>query len=51
METLINIMLLVNLILSILLVVALMAHMDRRYAAKVRAEYKRKSILRGNSDD
>ena len=47
MDALINLLILTNLGLAILLVVAHMARMDRNYAAQVRAEQERKSLLRG----
>lgn len=51
MSTLIVVLGIVDVMLAILLVVAGMARMDRRYAARVRAEYDRKSILRGHDVD
>ena len=51
MDALINLLTLSNILLAILLVVASMARMDGRYAAKVRAENDRKAILRGERRD
>ncbi|MEM6409031.1 MAG: hypothetical protein AAF700_11515 [Pseudomonadota bacterium] len=51
MEILIVLLVLANVILAISLVVVSMARMDRAYAAKVRAEQERKSILRGDRRD
>ncbi|MCY4180269.1 MAG: hypothetical protein OXC60_10865 [Litoreibacter sp.] len=51
MEVLIISLLLANVMLGIGLVVASMARMDQRYAAKVRAEHDRKAILRGEDSD
>lgn len=47
MDALISLLALFNIILTTILVVVSMARMDRRYAAKVRAEEERKTILRG----
>lgn len=47
MSALIALFTIVDIMLAVLLVVVSMARMDRRYAAKVRAEYDRKSMLRG----
>ena len=51
MDVLINILALANILMAITLFVVNMAQMDHRYSQKVRAEYKRKSLLRGERDD
>ena len=51
MDLLINLLTLTNFVLAILLVVVHMAQMDRAYAAQVRAEHERKSLLRGRDKD
>ena len=51
MDTAINLLTLVNIGLAVLLVVAGMARIDQRYAAQVRAEQKKKAILRGERRD
>ena len=51
MNMLINLLTLMDFVLAILLVVVSMARMDQRYAAEVRQEHDRKSILRGDDRD
>lgn len=51
MEFLINGFILLDIMLAILLLVVSMAQLDRRYASRVRAEYDRKSVLRGGQRD
>ncbi len=51
MDTLINILSGMDILLAVLLVVASVARMDRRYTLKVRAENTRKAILRGDRHD
>lgn len=51
MDTLIAFFVLADVMLAVTLLVVTMAHMDRRYAARVRAEHNRKSVLRGHQHD
>ena len=51
MDTMIALLGITNVMLFILLIVASMARMDRRYSARVRKEQDRKSLLRGHRDD
>lgn len=51
MDMLVNLLALLNLTLATLWVVISMARRDRRYAAQVRADCERKSILRGETRD
>lgn len=51
MDTLIAILAIANVMLFIGLIVVRMARMDRRYAARVRAEHDRKSVLRGRDHE
>ena len=51
MDTMIALLVVTDVLLFICLIVARMARMDRRYAARVRTEHDRKSLLRGQRDD
>lgn len=51
MDTMIALLAVLNVTLFICLIVVSMARMDRRYAARVRAEYDRKSVLRDSRRD
>lgn len=49
MDTAVNLLTVLNIMLAIAWFVVGMARMDRAYAAEVRDEHERKSILRGQS--
>ncbi|MEO1797571.1 MAG: hypothetical protein AAFR53_11230 [Pseudomonadota bacterium] len=51
MDTLINLLIVANFIMFVGWIVAAQAKRDREYTAAVRAEQKRKDILRGRRDD
>lgn len=48
MNSLIAFFIITDMMLAVALVVVSMARLDRRYAARVRVEYDRKSVLRGH---
>lgn len=51
MELLVNLLVVFNFVMFVAWVVVARAKRDREYAAAVRSEHERKSILRGRYDD
>ena len=51
MQSIVTLLGIADLMLAIMLIAVSMARMDRRYAARVRAEHERKSLLRGRRHD